>query len=464
MDIDRVDAVTVPATGMRFLVVKALDGKEGPSLDELLDKAQEDDVWKADRDKLHEQAEERAKKYGIEFKDGKGHLTPPKGKPTDPEQYADPVNYAYPIDEGHIRAAVSYFNQDGQREAGGYTTEEWAIIGKRIAAAANKLLGDGYKYEDGKIVTPNNQGDKGEAKKAAGNPDDASTPGSAAWEQADVDLMQRAVNAVMQAQSVVEAIRDREKAEAVTADPDDWDQVQALEAVLDALAFALKELAGALFVEQAEAEEKGGGESTVANSVTKAGRVMSKANMQKVHQAMTHIANAAGFKSIQHFHDTCKSMGICDEDEDRPDEEPTGEDDTTKARKPDKPAEDDAQKGRTVKSAAGESPAAEAVIKALEATGLTTMAKSAGELLEAAKVIKSLEERVQALENQPMPGGPMLRGAANAHDYYLVRKGDAPDLADTRVLEQAMNQVQSPYLRDILSREAARRLHPAAQK
>lgn len=84
MDIDRVDAVTVPATGMRFLVVKALDGKEGPSLDELLDKAQEDDVWKADRDKLHEQAEERAKKYGIEFKDGKGHLTPPKGKPTDP--------------------------------------------------------------------------------------------------------------------------------------------------------------------------------------------------------------------------------------------------------------------------------------------------------------------------------------------------------------------------------------------
>lgn len=58
----------------------------------------------------------------------------------------------------------------------------------------------------------------------------------------------------------------------------------------------------------------------------------------------------------------------------------------------------------------------------------------------------------------------MLRGAANAHDYYLVRKGDAPDLADTRVLEQAMNQVQSPYLRDILSREAARRLHPAAQK
>ncbi len=105
-----------------------------------------------ERKKLREEAEKRAKKYGIAFKEGKGHLTPPKGYPEDPEQYGDPVNYAYPIDREHIRAAIAYFNHEGQREAGGYTPAEWAIIGRRIAEAAAKLLKGKYEYEDGKII------------------------------------------------------------------------------------------------------------------------------------------------------------------------------------------------------------------------------------------------------------------------------------------------------------------------
>lgn len=105
-----------------------------------------------EQEKLRKEAEARAKRYGISFKEGKGHLTPPKDYPDDPDQYGDPVNYAYPIDKEHIRAAVSYFNHEGQREAGGYTPEEWAIIGKRIAAAATKLLGAKYEYKNGKVV------------------------------------------------------------------------------------------------------------------------------------------------------------------------------------------------------------------------------------------------------------------------------------------------------------------------
>ena len=105
-----------------------------------------------EREKLRKEAEARAKKYGIAFKEGKGHLTPPKGYPEDPDQYGDPVNYAYPIDREHIRAAIVYFNHEGQREAGGYTPEEWAIIGKRNAAAATKLLGAKYEYKNGKVV------------------------------------------------------------------------------------------------------------------------------------------------------------------------------------------------------------------------------------------------------------------------------------------------------------------------
>jgi len=109
-------------------------------------------VTSEEREKLRKEAEARAKKYGISFKEGKGHLTPPKDYPDNPEQYGDPVNYAYPIDKDHIRAAVAYFNHEGQREAGGYTPEEWAIIGKRIAAAVSRLLGGKYEYKNGKVV------------------------------------------------------------------------------------------------------------------------------------------------------------------------------------------------------------------------------------------------------------------------------------------------------------------------
>src|SRR5579875_428509 len=95
LHIDRVDGVTEPASGMRFLVIKSESGEGGQTLDELLDqaragvnKASDGGDKQSENDKLHQEAQERAKKYGISFKDGKGHLTQPKGKPTDPEQYA----------------------------------------------------------------------------------------------------------------------------------------------------------------------------------------------------------------------------------------------------------------------------------------------------------------------------------------------------------------------------------------
>ncbi len=104
-----------------------------------------------EREQRYEARERRAHQYGIAPKDG-GALTPPAGYPEDEEQYGDPVNYAYPIDEEHISPAIAYYNRAGQREAGGYTPEEWAIIGKRIAAAATRLLGAAYEYRDGKVV------------------------------------------------------------------------------------------------------------------------------------------------------------------------------------------------------------------------------------------------------------------------------------------------------------------------
>lgn len=109
----------------------------------------EDGMWQKTKDRSEDlsMAKERASRYGISFKVGKGHLTPPAGFPADPAQYGDPVNFKYPLTpEGRVAAAVSYFNQDGQREAGGYTSGEWATIGQRIARKAGKV------YRDGKVV------------------------------------------------------------------------------------------------------------------------------------------------------------------------------------------------------------------------------------------------------------------------------------------------------------------------
>jgi cation transport regulator ChaB len=90
--------------------------------------------------------------------------TPPKGKPTNRSQYADPANYKYPIDSSaRVRAAMVYFNHPNQRQAGGYSMSQWAAIGRKIASAANKAFGSGHKFSGGRVVGPNTSND---AKKA----------------------------------------------------------------------------------------------------------------------------------------------------------------------------------------------------------------------------------------------------------------------------------------------------------
>ncbi len=114
-------------------------------------KTEEVKAEESERERLYREKERRARRYGIAPKEGTP-LTPPADYPDDPDQYGDPVNYKYPIDEKHIRAAIAYFNQREHQRQGGYTNEEWAIIGRRIAAAASRLLGAKYEYRDGRVV------------------------------------------------------------------------------------------------------------------------------------------------------------------------------------------------------------------------------------------------------------------------------------------------------------------------
>lgn len=88
----------------------------------------------AERDQLRKEQEARSKKYGIGIKED-GHLTPPKGYPTDEDLYADPVNYAYPMDSPErARAAIAYWS----RYKGKYTPSEQKIIEKRMKRLAEK--------------------------------------------------------------------------------------------------------------------------------------------------------------------------------------------------------------------------------------------------------------------------------------------------------------------------------------
>src|SRR6185369_3969903 len=80
------------------------------------------------------------------------HKSPPKGYPSDKSEYADPENYKYPIDAEHIQAAIGYYNHEGQQSAGGYSDSQWAAIGRRIAAAASRLLNSHYSLQNGKVV------------------------------------------------------------------------------------------------------------------------------------------------------------------------------------------------------------------------------------------------------------------------------------------------------------------------
>lgn len=75
----------------------------------------------------------RSTKYGIGIKDNTSITIPSKYAGLTDDQFADPVNYAYPIDATHVLAAYKYFAKVENQAV--YTPVEVKIIAKRIVAA-----------------------------------------------------------------------------------------------------------------------------------------------------------------------------------------------------------------------------------------------------------------------------------------------------------------------------------------
>jgi len=95
----------------------------------------------------------RSKKYGISIKEGGNVTKPSKYSNVPDDKFLDPVNFSYPIDTEHLMPALRYFNHDGQREAGGYTPEEWQKMGTKLV----KALGSEYEYKNGKVAKKKNE-------------------------------------------------------------------------------------------------------------------------------------------------------------------------------------------------------------------------------------------------------------------------------------------------------------------
>jgi hypothetical protein len=93
------------------------------------------------QDKAKEVQMSRCKACGIGVKEGGSITKPAEYKDIPDSQFADPTNYAYPIDSEHVLAAYRYFAKPENQKK--YTPEEAKIIAKKIVAA----LPDKYQEE-----------------------------------------------------------------------------------------------------------------------------------------------------------------------------------------------------------------------------------------------------------------------------------------------------------------------------
>ena len=113
---------------------QAHDGSFEPATKEEGHRANENQSEEeGEREELHEAAKQREEKYGIKFREGEGHLTPPEGYPTGEEDYADPVNYRYPlVPEDRCRNALARWSAFREE----YEQPERNIIYERIVRRA----------------------------------------------------------------------------------------------------------------------------------------------------------------------------------------------------------------------------------------------------------------------------------------------------------------------------------------
>lgn len=236
MDADEgVHAVTSPANGMSFVMIKARDDADGLTDDQAFAKALHEYTAWVKAKYTNDQIEAMGKK-GQAFKNPDGH-------------------YSYPIaDEDDLSNAIRAVGRGG---ADHDSIRAYIIKRAKALGLSSKIPetwgADGSMSKDAAdFLSMTNPA--GSTTPAAG---DASVPGSPAWEADDAAALTTAGTALAQIAQMIECSAQREQIEVANGATDDIADVWDLQDALCYVNQALGIIARVAFTEQAEAGETG---------------------------------------------------------------------------------------------------------------------------------------------------------------------------------------------------------------
>jgi len=323
---------------------------------------------------------------------------------------------------------------------------------------------------------------------APGDPDD---PASPAWEAVDAARARQALQLTVALQRLVTQSTQREAQElAVPGSDGDLSDVWTLEDVSCAIDAIISMLAPFAITEQAEADQGAADTMAKASALIKAGRVLSAANEAKIRGAAdalqtvlgslpapvedaapvakseetevtdetevaTELEKAKGDPQMAVFDANGKLCGTVDPKDLSPIAAPEAEGAPAEEAVEAPVVQPDATDGPVegvvapVPPVAPVAPVAETVKK--ESQDEIRLLKSS--LEEAHEALRKQGERLENLEAQPMPGGPMMNGALPGADNPIALRGQND--GETSELTKAWKDETNPVRKQELQMQLA---------
>ena len=486
----RVDVVKGPASGMRFVVLKA---------------GQEQDYDAVIKAKYTAEEQRSMLAKGQAFKGPKGEPSYPIGDKADLSSAIHAVGRG---NESHNAIRAYIIRRAKALGASSEIPDDWAADGSLKEASVKKSAkaAEAVKKADDLDVTEVLAEPESEDEGAG----DVTEPGSPAWEAVDAATAMKWTAILSRAKNALQVMSDREAMEVATgADDDDAaDNAFDLDDACCAIDYAIGVLAPFAVGEQAEADQGSEDAESVAKTmraaesiesdldviesltpVKKAGRVLSAANETAIRTAVASlsavleslpapapdaepvakakeadmtesqpVAKAKGDPMVACYNESGQLIGVVDPDDlqaiaagtpvdkaaDATDADAPADADATDAEDaapapaeaaeapgPAAPGADDADAADAAAPAPAPAPEEEPVAKSAEIIG-DLVRKAVAEALEEAEeghraVVKQLEERVETLERQPAPGGPLLHGLASGGGQMPLRGQDGTE-------------------------------------
>jgi hypothetical protein len=312
-------------------------------------------------------------------------------------------------------------------------------------------------------------------------PDAEAQPGDPEWEAADAANARVAAAILAELSARLDDLVNRESAE-LTAGTSDWQTIDGLAEAACAVKWALNQVAAFAFTEQTDADGIPENVTKSAEAVLNAAAADQENTTTMTDTELQALVDKAVNQALD-ARDAAQSAAAA------PSADTTGTaatpavtaapvapataasaapvTATTTADFP-APATTPAEAGpadtATPASVAAPAPDGTAVdvVKAALATVLEPLAKAVTAQTQA---LTGLAERVEKVENAPMPGGPLLRGAtgAPADGAWTITRGQAGKAAeglDPEAVVKALQQIADPRRRDDASQAIATAMHP----